>query len=258
MRAGHRYSADATDRCAGPHRPGSATWHRRLRKEQASPTTAAAVSGVASRDGGIPPPRCAGTSAPVDPPQPDRNRVAPVLDPAAAHPELAVLRAALARHDWWGCRAVLDAAAPDARSWLLRWATDDGTTGDFAHTVWEADATDSTAAALLALHLIHTGWEIRSGAWAQHVSRDQFARFHDYLRRAKAALIDATARQPQDPALWAARLTTARGLQLGQAETRRRQCGGQSGTRELTVPSRSPQNGLCEAYVSSSAADDAR
>ncbi|ROP33004.1 hypothetical protein EDD30_5965 [Couchioplanes caeruleus] len=145
-----------------------------------------------------------------------------VLDPAAAHPELAALRAALARRDWWSCRAVLDAAAPDARSRLLLWATGDGTIGDFPRIVWDSDATDSTAAALLALHLIHTGWEIRSGALAQHVSQDQFARFHDYLRRAEAVLIDATARQPRDPALWTARLTTARGLQLGQAETRRR------------------------------------
>ncbi|MFI5494071.1 hypothetical protein [Actinoplanes sp. NPDC051859] len=145
-----------------------------------------------------------------------------VLDPAAAHPELATLQVALANRDWASCRAVLDAATPDARSLLLRWATDDGTAGDFAHALWGSDVTDSTAAALLALHLIRAGWQIRSGAWATDVGREQFDRFHEHLRRAEGILIDATARQPRDPALWTARLTTARGLQLGQAETRRR------------------------------------
>ncbi|MEV6597926.1 hypothetical protein AB0M36_13760 [Actinoplanes sp. NPDC051346] len=144
-----------------------------------------------------------------------------VLDPAAAHPELTTLRDALARRDWWGCRAVLDGATPGARSGLLHWAAEEEI-GDFAQAVWEADARDNTAAALLGLRLIHTGWEIRSAARAQYVSRDQFERFHDYLRRAEAVLIDATARQPRDPALWVARLLTARGLSVGQAETRRR------------------------------------
>jgi hypothetical protein len=84
------------------------------------------------------------------------------------------------------------------------------------------DPADSTAAAMLGNHLINVGWSIRTAARAQHVSADQFASFHDWLRKAEAVLMDGIARNPGDPALGTARLTSARGLQLGLAETRRR------------------------------------
>ncbi|HWS39286.1 MAG TPA: hypothetical protein VN408_41895 [Actinoplanes sp.] len=45
-------------------------------------------------------------------------------DPGGAHPELGVLRASLAEGDWWACRPLPDAAAPNARTWLLGKAAD--------------------------------------------------------------------------------------------------------------------------------------
>ncbi|WP_460068610.1 hypothetical protein [Streptomyces sp. YKOK-I1] len=74
----------------------------------------------------------------------------------------------------------------------------------------------------LAERYVRIGWAIRSTARAQHVSADQFERFHGWLRKAEQILIEVCAEQPSYAPAWTARLTTARGLQLGQAEARRR------------------------------------
>jgi hypothetical protein len=75
---------------------------------------------------------------------------------------------------------------------------------------------------LLAERYIHIGWTIRSRASAEHVSRDQFEQFHAWLRKAEQRLIEVCAEQPTYAPAWTARLLTARGLQLGQSEARRR------------------------------------
>jgi hypothetical protein len=54
------------------------------------------------------------------------------------------------------------------------------------------------------------------------VSREQFAEFHAHLRRAEQLLLDVTAREPDNLGAWTLRLTTAKGLSLGQAEALRR------------------------------------
>jgi hypothetical protein len=145
-----------------------------------------------------------------------------LLEPAAAHPEFDVLAAAVAGHDWTGCRAVLDTAPLSARTVLLRYAAERRGIDDWLRHVLRADLWDSTAAALLGFNLVEIGWGIRSSAQAQNVSADQFRQFHHWLRQAETVLIDGAARWPQDPALWTARLMTARGLQLDLAEIRRR------------------------------------
>lgn len=78
------------------------------------------------------------------------------------------------------------------------------------------------ARTMLASSLIVTGWSIRSGLRAQYVSGDQFRQFHDYLRQAEQVLIGVIAQQPDNVAAWNLRMTTARGLELGQSEARRR------------------------------------
>jgi hypothetical protein len=93
---------------------------------------------------------------------------------------------------------------------------------DFLRYVVATDPDDTGAVAMLGMHLIKVGWNIRSAARAQYVSSEQFDSFHDWLRRAEVVLLDGVARNPADPALWVARLTSARGLELGLAETRRR------------------------------------
>jgi hypothetical protein len=144
------------------------------------------------------------------------------LAPEAAYPEVTAVRAAMAAHDWTGVRAVLDAAPPVGRSMLIGFASEGNDLGNFLGDVLRRDPADSAAAAMLGSHLIKVGWEVRTAARAQHVSAEQFATFHDWLRKAEVVLMDGIARNPADPALWVARLTSARGLQLGLAETRRR------------------------------------
>jgi hypothetical protein len=145
-----------------------------------------------------------------------------LLDPAAAYPAVGGLRAAIARRDWAGTRAVLESAPADARCLLIRFGSDENDLEDFLRSVLAADPDDAVAGAMLGFHLIDVGWRIRTGARAKNVSREQFAAFFGWLRRAEQVLIEAAARNPAEPAVWVARLISARGLQLGLAETRRR------------------------------------
>lgn len=157
-------------------------------------------------------------------PAPDADR----LDPAAAYPEVKTLRAGLVARDWAAVREVLDAASgPVARTMLIRFGADLDTTNTdgleaFLREIAGNDPGDSAAAAMLAHHLIGIAWEVRSTYRARHVSREQFAGFHEWLRLAEKVLFEAIGRHPADPALWVARLKSARGLELGLAETRRR------------------------------------
>ncbi|WP_240669884.1 hypothetical protein [Actinoplanes solisilvae] len=144
------------------------------------------------------------------------------FDAAAAYPEVAVVREKLATRDWAEIRRIVDGLTPAGRTTVLDAGAETPGVEDMLRDVLERDPGDSAAAVMLANRLIDIGWEIRSGAAAEHVTSNQFAEFHDWLRQAEAVLIDAVARNPRDPALWTARLITARGLQMGLAETRRR------------------------------------
>ncbi|WP_231953581.1 hypothetical protein [Actinoplanes derwentensis] len=145
-----------------------------------------------------------------------------VFDPAAAHPETVVLRAAVTAGDWPGCRAVLDSVAPMARTGLIRLVGGAPDIEDFLREVLRADPSDGTASALLGQHLLHIGWTIRAETRAWYEDDDRPTRFRDQMCRAERVLIDGAVFNPVDPAIWSARLVSARGLGLGPAETRRR------------------------------------
>ncbi|KHD73868.1 hypothetical protein [Actinoplanes utahensis] len=145
-----------------------------------------------------------------------------VFDAVAVYPQKATLRAALHSRDWSTCRAVLDAAAPMDRTALIGHVSQERGIEPFLRSVLTVDPADGTAAALLGTHLIDVGWEIRTGKRAKYVSREQFAQFREWLCRAEQVLIDGAMLNPGDPAIWKARLTSARGLSLGLAEVRRR------------------------------------
>jgi hypothetical protein len=85
-----------------------------------------------------------------------------------------------------------------------------------------ADPADAAAGAMLGAHLTSVGWKIRGQYRAKYVGRDQFVDFRTWLCRAEVVLIDAAARTPDDPAVWVQRLVTARGLEVGRSEVRRR------------------------------------
>lgn len=145
-----------------------------------------------------------------------------LFDPAAAHPVVGEVRAAIARRDWAATRAAIESAPADARCALVRLGGSEKDLEGFLRGVLGRDPDDPLAGAMLGTHLTDHGWSIRTTALAKDVSREQFRAFHEWLRRAEQVLIEAAARTPAEPAVWSARLTSARGLSLGQAETRRR------------------------------------
>ena len=148
---------------------------------------------------------------------------APSEDLAVCFPALAGLRASVERRDW----AAVDAFFADldeeddraAASLVVRRA--EGALG-FLLGVADGSSGPVLARVLLADTLIAAGWAVRSDARAKDVSREQFSSSHDYLRRAEQLLIDVVADDPGCALAWYLRITTARGLELGQAEARRR------------------------------------
>jgi hypothetical protein len=117
---------------------------------------------------------------------------------------------------------LIDSAPPDARCLLIRRGSEEKDLEGFLRSVLAQDPDDAVAGAMLGFHLIDVGWAVRTAARAQHVSRQQFTAFFEWLRKAEQVLIESAARNPAEPAVWVARLISARGLQLGPAETRRR------------------------------------
>ncbi|MFK3983338.1 hypothetical protein ACI2K4_23520 [Micromonospora sp. NPDC050397] len=148
--------------------------------------------------------------------------LSPTVDPAAAYPELVSFRAALRGGDWDGVRALADAQDPAGRTRLIALAADHEEAGPLPRQRLAADPADTLAGALLGARLVMEAWEVRSSRQAQFVSQARFARFHEILRDAERVLIDAAAYDPTDAAVWTHRMPTARGLQLGLSEARRR------------------------------------
>jgi hypothetical protein len=151
-----------------------------------------------------------------------KNQLRVRTDPGAAYPETARLRQALATGDWRSGRAVFDTVSVTARTTLMRTAEDAKRADRVLEHALADDPADSTAAAMLGFHRIAAGWRIRSSARAHRVSRQRFARFHSKLREAEMILGVGLSHTPNDPALWTASITTARGLELGLHEARLR------------------------------------
>ncbi|MFJ8106849.1 hypothetical protein [Streptomyces sp. NPDC096132] len=147
----------------------------------------------------------------------------PTFDPFDNTPELVPLRTAARSGDWNAVRAFfagLDSAHQLSSATAL--LADTAGVETFLEPAAAAFPGDPLPRTLLAHRYVYIGWEIRSDARAQHVSRDQFDQFHTWLRKAEQILIEVCAEQPAYAPAWTARLITARGLQLGQAEARRR------------------------------------
>ncbi|MEV0177813.1 hypothetical protein AB0I54_00700 [Streptomyces sp. NPDC050625] len=147
----------------------------------------------------------------------------PVFDPFDALPGLAPLRVAAQDGDWAATQDFFGGLGPidDVSFAAGALAGIDGIEG-YLEEAADALPGDPLPRTLLAERYIHIGWTIRSRASAEHVSRDQFEQFHAWLRKAEQRLIEVCAEQPTYAPAWTARLLTARGLQLGQSEARRR------------------------------------
>ncbi|WP_416977691.1 tetratricopeptide repeat protein [Streptomyces sp. T028] len=147
----------------------------------------------------------------------------PTFDSFDNTPELIPLRTAAQSGDWNAVRAYFSGldSVDKVSSAVATLADIDG--AEFLLQQAAADHPgDPLPRAALAERYVYMGWDIRSSLQAKHVSSEQFDRFHAWLRKAEQILIEVCAEQPSYAPAWTARLMTARGLQLGQAEARRR------------------------------------
>ncbi|MFC4498597.1 MULTISPECIES: hypothetical protein [Streptomyces] len=147
----------------------------------------------------------------------------PDFELASAFPEAAWLRQAAAAPDWAAIRQYADTLPHGTdRSFAVRVLSEVPGSEGWLREVVAAAPDDVLALTVLGAREVHIGWDIRTSARAQQVSREQFAGLHAHLRQAEQLLIRATALDPSHDAAWVERLTTAMGLQLGQNEARRR------------------------------------
>ncbi|WP_031155707.1 hypothetical protein [Streptomyces xanthophaeus] len=147
----------------------------------------------------------------------------PVFEPADRIPSLAALREAVRRGDWDAVRTGLETPlCEDDRAVASATVAETDGSETFLRSQAERRPGDPLARTLLADRLVRIGWAARSNQRAEHVSKGQFHDFHSALRRAEILLIDVCAEYPEYALAWYVRLITARGLELGESEARRR------------------------------------
>ncbi|MEU6773351.1 hypothetical protein [Streptomyces sp. NPDC046759] len=147
----------------------------------------------------------------------------PDFELASAFPEVAWLRQVAAASDWTAVRQYVDGLPQGTdRAFVVRVLAETPGVEQSLREQVAADPYDVFALTVLGAREVDIGWGIRTSARAKNVTWEQFARFHAHLRDAEQLLIRATALDPSYDAAWAERLNTARGLQLGRNEARRR------------------------------------
>lgn len=87
---------------------------------------------------------------------------------------------------------------PDDRGFVVSVLAEVSGAETFLGDVTAGDPAALLPRVLLAARYVRMGWDARTGLRARQVSSDQFAVFHDYLRRAERLLLDVTAREPSD------------------------------------------------------------
>ncbi|MFE9171438.1 hypothetical protein ACFYNZ_18265 [Streptomyces kebangsaanensis] len=147
----------------------------------------------------------------------------PDFEVASAFPEAVRLRQDAAAGDWTSVRQYVDSLPQGTdRAFAVRVLAEVPGVEQSLRELVATAPDDVFALTVLGAREIEIGWEIRTAARAEDVGREQFAAFHAHLREAEKRLIRATALDPSHDAAWAERLNTARGLELGQNEARRR------------------------------------
>ncbi|MFE5141616.1 hypothetical protein ACFRDV_28820 [Streptomyces fagopyri] len=147
----------------------------------------------------------------------------PVTDPFDAFPELVPLRTAAREGDGAAVLAFFAGlGSADEVCFASHHLADVPDVEKCLERAVAARPADPLPRTLLAERYVRVGWAIRSRALARDVSRDRFDQFHEWLRRAERLLIEVCAEHPAYAPAWTTRLLTARGLELGQSEARRR------------------------------------
>jgi hypothetical protein len=141
------------------------------------------------------------------------------FDQAAAFPELVELRESVRAADWTAIELFFAGLSDvDMTAYAVTVVADVTGAEEFLAEL----PPSPLARRLLAARLIAKAWEIRTAKRAEYVSREQFDGMREQLCRAEPILLELTAEDPGDAVAWSFRLRTARGLEVGQSEARRR------------------------------------
>jgi hypothetical protein len=171
----------------------------------------------------------------------------------APYPELIRVRQGATAGDWVSVQAAYHALSNESlRSAAVRTVGDVKGSREMLAPVAESPGYSSEqllARTMLASALIQIGWGIRTNSRAQYVSKDQFRQLHDYLRQAEQVLIDVIAHDPNNVAAWNERMVTARGLQLGLSEARRRYDHAARLAPHLVAPQKQMLQHLCPKWA---------
>ncbi|CAL9643707.1 hypothetical protein SUDANB120_06413 (plasmid) [Streptomyces sp. enrichment culture] len=138
-------------------------------------------------------------------------------------PAVTRVREAAEAGDWAGVRDGL-AARPESadRAGMLGTVSEVAGVEEWIHRAIAAEPDSALPLLVAGARYVAWGWEARTGARAQHVSRAQFEVFHERLRGAETFLYEAAEREPDWVTPWQVLLTSGRGLQVGPVVAQRR------------------------------------
>jgi hypothetical protein len=145
----------------------------------------------------------------------------PTTDPVAAYPDLKNLVRAVRTGDLAGLAAYQDIPV-SGRYLAAKVAAELKNAVPVLEPALRADPGNAGIRTLLGAALIADAWRIRTARRARYVSAEQFQAFHAGLAEAEQVLLPATVQDPTDVVAGTFRITIARGLEMGQAEARRR------------------------------------
>jgi hypothetical protein len=116
----------------------------------------------------------------------DASLPPPDFELASAFPEVGWLRQAAAARDWAAIRQYVDGLPHGTdRAFLVRVIAEVPGAEHLLREVVAAAPDDVLALTALGSRETEIGWEIRTAARAEHVSREQFRQMHEHLRQAE-------------------------------------------------------------------------
>lgn len=149
-------------------------------------------------------------------------RPSPLFEKFDTIPELAAVRDAVAAGRWSAVEAALsEFDAEDAVGVL-----DELAKAQHVERLLESAVAENprspVARTALARRYVQVGWDLRARPATQHAAQAQLDAFRHWLNRAERLLVEVCAEHPAYAPAWAVRQHTARGLELGASESRRR------------------------------------
>ncbi|HET7421544.1 MAG TPA: hypothetical protein VFL27_14295 [Candidatus Dormibacteraeota bacterium] len=141
------------------------------------------------------------------------------VDEAQGDAEAGRLRAAAAAKDWRQVEtALLATTDPLRREFLIDRIVDDTKDLGWVESWVNEKPADETARLMWGRCAIQYAWNIRSGRAPQHVSKEQFQGFFEWLGHAEEQLGNAASMDPRDPEPYVGLLWSGVGLQVDREE----------------------------------------